>query len=593
MQVASPRSAGRTAIKTVEMPPPLLGINARDPLTSMKPGYALRLENWICRTDGLHIRPGSERWLTYLNGPVQSLFAFTGPGLFPQVFCATPTTVYSATIARASNIDSSYLLDDNGATVLDDSGNPIYAEVASSIFETLLLLDDEGGTILDDSGQPIVVDAIYENQAMSGLQSGFWTAANHTNAGVSVVAIANGVDTPRYYNGSTWNTCAITSAQKNRTLDPTRLNGCIIHHRRIFFFEQGTLNLWYLDQDAVNGPAYIIPIAPVVRNGGQIVAIGSETPEGGRSQQDRLVVVTDQGEMVVYTGSNPATASTWSAAAVYEVSEPIGQRCLLRYGGDLLFASKDGVLPISGITSKPDPERPLTAITDEIRNAYHAAALTGVGSPLWNMVDNEHHKLTLINVPYYGGTVQFVKPADGGWSAFSGLNATCWLSVGDDLFFGREDGSVFRLAGNQDDGQPITAYLVEAFSKFGTTARKVFHRIRPVYDNPARIRPRMGLFVNYQAVPGVIGSPTNSFTPNPTIPLMESNWDWSQVTWGAAPLPWTQDVRGQSNSWRGISGNGASAAVYHVVTANGSVTYWGSTVTYLGSTIAYESGGQI
>jgi hypothetical protein len=58
-----------------------------------------------------------------------------------------------------------------------------------------------------------------------------------------------------------------------------------------------------------------------------------------------LVFVTDQGEVMVYRGTDPSSASTWALIGIWIVGAPIGNRCLMKYGGDLLVLTLDGLDP--------------------------------------------------------------------------------------------------------------------------------------------------------------------------------------------------------------------------------------------------------
>ena len=52
------QSAAQSKVSSKTRPAPVMGLNSADPLTSMKDGYAIRAQNWVARTDGLHVRPG-------------------------------------------------------------------------------------------------------------------------------------------------------------------------------------------------------------------------------------------------------------------------------------------------------------------------------------------------------------------------------------------------------------------------------------------------------------------------------------------------------------------------------------------------------
>ncbi len=557
MQAVALRSASQSAIITKPIAASNLGMNARDNITAMKTGYAQLLINWLCRSHGNVLRPGQERYASDLNGPVQSLFYWAGPNLEPRLFAATPTAVYDVEQARRLTI--------LGSSSVSSTYVPNFSDTTAGAFsETAFTFD------MSEQSLPDIVPAIFNTT------SGFWSSIQHTNTGVTILGIANGKDGFWLYNGSTWWKATITSAQPNRTLNANKIRGMIVHQRRVFFIEDGTFGVWYLDVDAIQGPARFLDFRPLMRDGKELVAIASQTPTGGRGPSDRLIAVTANGEMIVFAGENPANTATWSLVGIYDVPSPVGERCLMRYGGDLLYASQIGLLEVSALTATPDPERPYTALSDVIRRAYRSAAIAGIDNPAWGLVDNQFHALTLINCPTETGSIQFVKTADRprrdeGWSVMSGLNALCWVSVGNDLYFGKADGSVFRLGGDTDDGAAITAYEISAFSNFGVGNRKIFSRANLVYDNPSRVKPRIKLVVNFGALPEV-PAPTNTFE--------NAKWGWDEITWSLTPLAWTKDQRGQSNAFMGISGNGTSAAFVHAVSAKGPVTYMGGIIMF-------------
>lgn len=517
LQQAASRNAARSVLRTEGLPPALGGWNARDPVASMKPGDAILLDNWICRTDGLHLRPGCEQQCTALNGAVQSLLPYYG-ARGDALFAATPTALY--------NIE-----------------------------------------------QP-------ETAVQTGLTSGIWSSVVQSNPGGTFLLACNGRNTPRIFNGFVWSNAAITSAQTNRALTSSNLFSICLHMRRPFFAEANSLRIWYLGVDAIQGPAHLIDLAPLCRLGSHIVAIASLTTDGARNTNDRLVAVTDQGEMVVFGGVDPTRSTTWSLVGVYSVPPPIGPRCLLSYGGDLAYLSTSGMLSSSAIMATPDPDKPLTAMTDKIRNAYQTAQ--GVGdSAIWCLAESTRHRLTLINAPSAAGSAQMVRSADGakkaGWSSFSGLNALCWASFGSDLYFGRADGTVWRLGGDRDGGAAITASCIEAYGKLGTSAYKTASRIRPVFNTSTALKARMELRRNFEPVTSGITAPSTVYAGQP--------WTWPTLTsWDQTPTAWTREIRAKVEGWRGISGAGHALALAFSVSALGPVTY-------AGSELAFQTGG--
>jgi hypothetical protein len=61
---------------------------------------------------------------------------------------------------------------------------------------------------------------------------------------------------------------------------------------------------------------------------------GTWTVDGGDGPDDRAVFVTSEGEVIVYQGTNPSSATTWAKIGSYYIGKPLGRRCLEKFGGD-------------------------------------------------------------------------------------------------------------------------------------------------------------------------------------------------------------------------------------------------------------------
>ena len=61
---------------------------------------------------------------------------------------------------------------------------------------------------------------------------------------------------------------------------------------------------------------------------------------------------TDQGELLIFTGSDPSTSTNWRQEGRYTTSAPLGMNAHQAIGGDLLIATVDGIIPISASITK-------------------------------------------------------------------------------------------------------------------------------------------------------------------------------------------------------------------------------------------------
>ena len=65
------------------------------------------------------------------------------------------------------------------------------------------------------------------------------------------------------------------------------------------------MNAWYLDIDAVGGLLHQIPLSGSASGGGHLLFGAVWSLDAGDGADDKCVFVTDLGEVLVFTGSNP------------------------------------------------------------------------------------------------------------------------------------------------------------------------------------------------------------------------------------------------------------------------------------------------
>lgn len=457
------------------------GLNLADPLTGMKDGYALRLDNWVCRSDGLHVRQGCEVVTEEHGGPITALMGYPG-----HVFAATATEVF-----------------DGQASVL------------------------------------------------SGLGGGAWQSALLANPGGLHLVAVNGVDTPRRYDGLAWHTAVVTGT------DATKWHTVVEHHRRIFAAEKNSLRLWYLGLNAIGGPATPIHLEAQCKKGGQIAAVASLQPSGGRGADSQLVIVTTEGELIVYAGANPDVAATWTLSGVWNVPKPRGRRAFAQVGGALALLTDKGLLPIPAILSEKDSGKPTKSMSAGIDPALHADTVGVVESASAELVVlyGADHQWTL--TPY-------------GWSRFTLPSARVWAEVNGALYFGTTTGEVCRYGGDLDGPAPIRSFAVDAFSQFGTPNTKVFNRVRALYRAAHPYVPRIELLTNYRDPPADFDAAN----------IDDRYWQWSDVTWPRQPMPWVRETSSELQNWRGISGHGHSAAIMMSMQSRTPVIWTGYETTF-------------
>ena len=346
-------------------------------------------------------------------------------------------------------------------------------------------------------------------------------------------------------NGSAWTVAAITG------VDPAKLCGPISHANRLWFYERGTLTLWYLQTGTFQGEAKPVYLDAFLSQAGEIVSIGVLDGDGGTNPNDALVAVTNRGQMIVYDGPNPDTQATFSKRGVYPIPVPVGRKCLTKLGGDLSILTVNGVLSATSLMPSPDANKKTDGITESIRPPLIASLAATPNDPVWSVLDSSTSALIILNAP----DGQWVmSPETKGWSRMKGLAATCWLQMPGDLYFGRADGKVCRYAGSADDGTAIQSLMITGWSRIKGAGKTVLHRCRPVFRANHPYRARIEAIRDYR-------EPADGY---PATYTDDGFWAWPETYEGVTGQQMIRPLSNRIGQWRGLSGHADDALAFIV-----------------------------
>ena len=494
--------AKRAVSQPVSLPAPTGGWNARDGLTAMQPLDAVTLTNWFPATTECVLRSGYTKYATGITGQVESLMAYSG-GATDELFAIADGDVYDVT--------------SDGAV-----------------------------------GAPVV----------TGLSNSRWNYCNIATPGGNFLSMANGVDAPYTYDGTSWTNPAITG------VTATTLKSPILYAQRQFFIGKDTLKTWYLPVDSIAGAANAVDIAPFATKGGYIVSHGTWTIDAGQGVDDHYVIMTSKGQVIVYQGTDPTSATSWSMVGVWDIGSPVGDRSLYKYAGDMLVVCQDGVIPMSAAlqSSRVNPK---VAITDKIQYAI-SESITNFGANYgWQLIYVPTINQLWLNVPVEEGQNQqqyVMNTISGSWCNYSGWNANCFEIYQDNPYFGG-DGFVGRAWNtNSDDGNQINCYGLQAFNNFnGAGTLKRFTMSRPILRTNGDPAVAAGIDVDFDL----------SDTSAPlTAPATSPTGIWDTTTWDNSI--WSGPLR-VLQYWQGIHGVGYYGAPIVKAAANGTELRWVST----------------
>ena len=394
-------SRAQTALST-SLPAPVGGWDQKNALAAMPPQSAVVMDNWLPRPGYCEARAGSAVQVNGFASPVHSLLIWRGPAS-DHLF--------------AGSGDGIYDVNTQGAAI----GSAVYTATTSSP----------------------------------------WSFVNFQNTGGQYLWACNGGDTPVYYNGSAWTqNSGLSGSEGAITLNPANLIACFLNSQRIWGIEKGSTRAWFLPVQAITGVMSCLDLGSVFTLGGSLVAGASWTVEGGVGPSEYAIFLTSKGEIAVYQGTDPTSASNWSLVGVYATGEPIGaSRCLLRMGAEVVVITTLGVLPLSQILSLDRAAQENVSLTDGIKNAFRTAQAAYGGNFGWEAIAYPAGGYALFNIPTaaWATAVQYVQvDQTGRWCRFVGQNATCWGLANGRLYFGAADGVYQADLGATDNGVPVT-----------------------------------------------------------------------------------------------------------------------------------------
>lgn len=355
-----------------------------------------------------------------------------------------------------------------------------------------------------------------------------WSVQQYTNSGGTFLRLVNGLDTPLLYDGTTWATTAITGSG----LTPSNLSVVCAYRSRLWFIEKNTTKIWYLATDAVSGAATSFPVGGSMKYGGVLVAMGVWTIPVATGIQQCLVLISSEGEIIVYQGSDPTTASGFSLLGTFKIGRPLGyDRCLLNVGADLAIMTVDGIIPISKAVSLDRGATNLGSITKPIAPTWlQTVADQGTLSDEWQLIAFPKRRMAIVNLPEGVGPYQYVMNTEtGAWCRFFGLASTCWGTWNDRVFYGSASGNVYEAEiGSIDSGNPIDALMVGAWQRFNDAiSPKYSTMIGATVQSGASTTLYLGVSADYQ-----IKTPPALLSILPSV--RPFTWDvslWDQAYW--------------------------------------------------------------
>lgn len=507
--------------QSISQPSPTGGVNDLDPISAMGEQFLIDAMNFFPDTGLLVARPGFREWSINFEAPVKTLMYFNDRDGAVDKFAATDAGIYDINVSTSS---------------------------------------------------PSVAHA---------LTNGFLEFTNFANAGNNYLVACNGTDPAVLYDGTSWinfvSDATPSAPGEIDGVDPATLIFPLSYKHRIWFLQKNTMTAWYLPLDAVAGVATPFYLGGVFTKGGYLVALARWSSDTGEGLDDRLVFISSTGEIASYQGQDPGDAANWGLDSIFYVAPPVSARSVTDYGGDILYLTRRGLVPLSSLISGSSTEVLYSgALTRKISRTL--LKLTFDPAPPFPGEVTTHNDSAWVIINLYDSALSNSAPYDqvlsqgnnqpiqlvmnfltGAWGKFNYPIRTM-RSIDRQFFMGTDDGRVLVMTPDVylDDvkidgsgGDAINLYAMGAYTYLGLpNANKHAKFVCPTVQSPVppayKIRSVADFALNrYDASPsaGVVG--------------FGSVWDeaiWDQSLWARSSnvfSPWVSaNVLGYAFAWQ-------------------------------------------
>ena len=438
------------ATQALTMPAPMGGINNAAPLSQMPITDTIMTENMRATAYGLSVRKGYKQWCETIP---------EGNGV---------KTIIPGNSSGRLNV-----------------GDKLFATTNDGIYDVTVF-----------GGPPVkVVDFPDKDD-----DAGWCSWHNFTNiGGLQYILICDLINGYYFYDFQLDTFSKVeggTGPGKINGVDPDEFCYVTVWKNRVWFVQRNSTRGWYLETVGIfTGKAIAFDFGSKFRYGGFLKTLNNWTLDAGVGVDDHLVAVSSEGDVLVYTGTDPTTAGSFGLKGNWFIGEtPRGRRGASDYGGDLLLASQFGVVPLSALVSGLQDEDKLY-FTAKINSLYRIAyeerrdlfglevkslPAEGLMMVVWPKVESKED----VQLAY--------DPITQSWTIFSGIPMLTVEHYRGTTYFGSHDNDVFTLADGPDhvmldpetDGEAreIAFSLTTAFTDFqmpGQFKRAQF--IRPVF----------------------------------------------------------------------------------------------------------------
>lgn len=497
----------RAAVSSQAQPPsqaktfasPVRGWVTNMNLSAATPGAALVLDNWIPTQTGIKARGGSIEYADIGADPVTSLFVYRISGV-SKLFAADEGSIWNITSTPSEDVTSQ--------------------------------------------------------------TGGYYSTTQFETSGGTYLFAANGTDSLRRYDGTSWLAITGVSAGAITGVTTSTLSHVWVWKNRLFFVQGGTMVSWYLSVDSIAGAASDHTLAGVFQRGGSLLFGATWSIDAGDGVDDKCAFISTEGEVAIYEGTDPADPDKFALVGRYDLGgKPLGKNAWMRAGGDLLIATLDGLVPLSQVLNKDPAALSLAAVSRNIEPDWRTEAVARQSIP-WDMEKWDEENLAVVALPVVGSSTPartfIVNMETGAWSRFTGWDTRSLAVHSGALYYGTSDGKIMLAnSGGSDDGSTYVCAMALHFDHMKRPGQfKTLKQARATFRGSKPFTPKLSASVDYAQI-------------FPTAPSSVANYTvdtWDSGLWDTAVWDASSSESVTSTRWVSITGAGFTHALQLQIT---------------------------
>lgn len=504
----------------------------------MPPADAIELDNFIAQDLGLQMRTGWFEYATNIGGgataTIRTILAYNGQ----------PATGVTNPLASSQL----FAAIDTGIYYIEGGGNLVAASPAIAL-----------------SGTP---------------NAGTISWAQFTAAGGAQYLIAcSETDGAFLFDGVTWIKFLATGSGPGHVtgVNPAQFAQVCVWKRRLMFTLRASSQVWFLPVGVVGGAAQLFDFGPQLQNGGALIGLTNWTQDDGAGIDDRLVILGSSGDLVIYAGTDPASATDFQNIGVWYVGQPpVGRRCMTTSGGNVYLLTQYGVIPVNqivqgGLDNILTSDTGLLVQLRKLQSQLNEDFQTLLNVDGWELLALPGLALLHIARPSQsvGENIQYVfQQHQTAWSRLLDVPGKTYMRRLNEVYAGTNDGRVLRVFSGNTDGLKLN----------GTGATQINARVTPAFNylgQPTVLKQALMVRLNFiaQAVPAWSMLMNADFsvsalsgTPAATT-TVGSLWDaafWDVDKWAGGAAAYGE--------WRSVEGIGFALSPSIFVSSNAQTT---------------------